>query len=57
MPATDARPKKRGQKYRATIEVKGPKKEGEFKRFYKALKAATRPRWVKITERNPPRTK
>ncbi len=57
MPATDARPKKRGQKYRAVIEVLGPKPEKDFKKFYRALKAATKPRWVKITERNPPRSK
>ena len=57
MPATDARPKKRGQKYRAVIEVVGPKPEKDFKKFYKALKAATRPRWVKIKEKNPPKTK
>jgi hypothetical protein len=57
MPATDARPKKRGQKYRATIEVTGPKPEKDFTKFYKALKAATRPRWVKMKEKNPPKTK
>ena len=57
MPVTDARPKKRGQKYRATIEVAGPKTEKEFKKFYRALKAATKPRWVKMKERNPPRSK
>lgn len=57
MPVTDARPKKRGQKYRAVIEVRGPKTEKEFKKFYRALKAATRPRWIKIKEKNPPKTK
>ena len=57
MPATDARPKKRGQKYRATIEVAGPKPEKDFKKFYKALKAATRPRWVKMKEKHPPKTR
>ena len=57
MPLTDARPKKQGQKYRAVIEVRGPKTEKEFKKFYRALKAATKPRWVKMTEKHPPKTK
>ena len=57
MPVTDARPKKRGQKYRAVIEVQGPKTEKEFKKFYRALKAATKPRWVKMKEKHPPKTK
>lgn len=57
MPATDARPTKRGHKYRASIVVTGPKTEKEFKKFYRALRAAAKPRWVKLTERNPPKQK
>ena len=57
MPLTDARPEKRGQKYRAVIEVRGPKTEKEFKKFYRALKAATKPRWVNMKEKHPRKTK
>jgi hypothetical protein len=51
------RPKKRGHTYRAVIEVKGPKPEAAFKKFHAALKAATKPGWVKIKERKPPKVK
>jgi hypothetical protein len=57
MPVTDARPTKRGHKYRAVIEVAGPKTEKEFKKFYKALKAATRPRWARLKEKFPPKSR
>jgi hypothetical protein len=53
MPVTDARPEKRGQTYRLVVVVRGPKPEKQFKKFYRALHAAVKPRWVKKTETKP----